>query len=266
MDVSLHGLLTFFCYRCWQGRARARSGKATEHGRRCVGDNEDRAAKYRLSDGRDAREILNELDAVARGEAEPRGKPTLAQSLAQVITAALTNKRTGAVAIASEQLTKGLMQDDIEILLRTSRELWGDVPSLPAHLADPRAVWQGEVAGSVRQITGFVESYFQGIRLVAGLRLDVRDAESIAEEFLSRAHSLAHWQGDGDPVHPIERARDEVLAGVPARYRAKVVEKILDLEERRAAPEDVEALQAARDDRRQDALKMLTGKKVPRAR
>jgi hypothetical protein len=154
----------------------------------------------------------------------------------------ITNEAAFAVLVASRRVTKGLEhREDWETLLRTSRELWGDAPQEQGMLCNPWAVWQCTVATDLRFVSKMdtVEDFFGNIGTAAmrlvGARVDIRDAQSIAEEYLEHGR--------------------EALRDVSGRYLARVAAKIVEIQESRAgSEEEAEALRAGRAERHREIM------------
>jgi hypothetical protein len=196
--------------------------------------------------------VIDYLDAVASGNVEPP-ELTRAEQAERWKESISTNDQAFAVLIASRRTTFGLRaRDDWEKLLRTSREVWGDAPQEQGMLCNPWAAWQTTVATQLR--FGSPASTLEGVlghvgtaamRLV-GARIDVRDAESIARDYLEHGK--------------------QALRDVPSQYRRRVAEKILDLQEAGVDGEDeLMTIRTERDDRRRALLLDFDGRS-PRQR
>lgn len=164
----------------------------------------------------------------------------------------MTNEAAFAMQVASRRETKGLNRKDMETLLRTSRELWGDAPQEQGIKCNPWGAWQVVISTNLRFDTrsgSFADLAGQAggrIGRMVGGTLDVRDAQSLAEEYLERG--------------------SKALSGLPARYRGRVVEYILDLEEQRTEGPECESLSSRREDRQRELVNEMSGKPTPRGR
>lgn len=235
-------------------------------------ENEDR---YILSDGRDARDILTTLEAVAEGREKP-AKRTLRQWASAPLAILTYNLPAWDVVVTGQALLKDAPDSDKEIVLRTSqnryppRDLLPGIPNRPSLLAEPMYVFQLELTNELR--TGgpqerwrSTEAFVDSLRREAkyhwdGRPQDVRDAETIAEEFEARAVQLAEHFGEDSPsAETLAQARKDSFGAMPRRYLGEVLERILDREERQADPDDRAELEAQREERRQHGWQAITG-------
>ena len=185
--------------------------------------------RYRLSDGRDAREMLKTYEAVVRGEAPAiegtlRWHEALSLGLSHVIH---HDEQVDVAGRTFTLLLRNLTLEDKEILLHASHEVWGDVRSQPVGLpgADQRASFQQSLAVELR-FGGLFDHYFERaaycLEAVRGKQVDTRDADTIAEQFLHRVSLLEQLRG-AEPEEALQQARRDVLGHVPKPYLAKVL-------------------------------------------
>ncbi len=212
-----------------------------------MGDTGNNDEKYRLSDGKDAREILDCLETQKTYPSRENGTNYTIDDLEIVLMAA--NERW-------PLKTRGMLKDSTEF------EDWQIVAK--NHLRHGEGFFGYEKTW-LHSHCDF-KDYF-----VTGAPPDVRPADTIAQQFLHHVDALVAWGGEADIESHIAKAREAVLEGVPKGYRRKVLEKVLDREERAlresgASPDEVKALEEARDERRERGWQHLTGKggKKPR--
>jgi hypothetical protein len=172
----------------------------------------------------------------------------------------------------------GRSDEDRELLLHAANERWQMAARAPLTMSPPddrelimfalknELVYPGLLEGMT---IGAADMLARAMTWGAfGILPDVRDADTIAQQFLARADQLLALPGGEDVDAVLARARDEVIDGVPKGYRRKVVERILDREEealRKAHAEAGEAAQIehARDERRQHATRVLVEMRKP---
>lgn len=212
----------------------------------------DRDSRYALSDGRDAREVLAEIEALLSTEGaflNPFGE-----------------------AAQYERAIFRRPEDDLEKLLQAANERWSIEAPLEETWTRPQHLFHEALRAETEAgsgITAFFSLVAHGVRSViartVGGTPDVRDSEQIAEQFMQVARARAEQDGGEGMEKHFERAREAVLDGVPTHYRRRVLERILDREEQvlrdSGAPvEEVQELEAARDERRKRGWQALTGK------
>lgn len=164
-----------------------------------------------------------------------------------------------------------LPPDDQETLLRAANERWQYRQRPPGEYPSDLEEWHTFLKDGVAfrhewptsRVANFCTQAFA--RVFTGTPPDLRDSENIAQEFLARVHQLVVLPGGDDMDAVFAKARENVLEGVPTGYRRVVLERVLDAEEDQlresgAAPEEVEALQAEREARRERGWRALTGK------
>lgn len=176
----------------------------------------------------------------------------------------------GVLAFGAEarKQTKGMTDDDREKLLQIANEREWTKPRLPETSPDLLELFQRGLKRRLAYGTGLngqIEVFREIGRDAVGAPHDTRDADTLAREFLTRAHGLAHLRGDEQPDAVLAQAREDVLDGVPMGYRRKVLEKILDreenaLRENTTGSEDMRAMVEARDKRREHGWRVLTGR------
>lgn len=217
--------------------------------------NEDRDAKYWLSDGRDARELLDEIDAMLRRGDEPAARRFHRKELLR------------------------RSDDDKETLLYAANERWRLTPRAPMSLTVPDLregvlfALKNDVAypGPIESVTLAVVDVVATAFTWGGLGVlpDVRDARTMAEQFLGRVEQLMCLP-DATLDGTVSRARNEVLQGVPKSYRRKVVERVLDAEEallrEKGADEALETVEQERPARRERAWQALVEGEGPTSR
>lgn len=178
-----------------------------------LGDNEEQ----RLSDGRSAQTILDAMEA-AVGVGRSRSSTVW-----------------GLVAVAHEswRLLRGVTVQDREVVLHAANARW---PQREAGSGDAIGLWkvllkQQTVYGA--GLKAFVKAS-QVLRRGNGKAPDTRDMRGLADAYIERVWELADRYGTaegGAPACHLQQARREVLKGLPADYRSKVLEAILDREE-----------------------------------
>lgn len=218
--------------------------------------------RYRLSDGRDAREVASALERVAEQE---EARPATALERAVPPLKLWRGERT--VSRAAQAQMEQATEDDWEALLRATNARGWSKPRPPGTLPTLLESEQVAIKLQVTHGTGvsaLLESEGAFLRAVRGIHEDTRDADTIAEQFLRRVDGLTSLHGDERLDEHIARARDDVLEGVPEGYRRKVLERLLAREEALAStPDEADALKASRDDRRSRGWQALTGKDAP---
>jgi hypothetical protein len=164
-----------------------------------------------------------------------------------------------------------MSEDDKEILLRTANEK-RRVEAGPGQTPGDFATWHAALKDEVAYGTGLLASFkivasWPGrvIRWTLGRAPDTRDSEQIAEEFLQVVEARVQRDGAEHMEAHIERARDAAMERVPTHYRRKVLERILDREERAAeldgAPTaESKELEATREERRHRGWSLLSGR------
>ncbi|HVY29676.1 MAG TPA: hypothetical protein VHB79_24115 [Polyangiaceae bacterium] len=217
-----------------------------------MGERYTRDEKYLLSDDSDARELLDEIDALLKS--------------GDVESARLFHRK--------HLLSRD--EADQEVLLHTANERWRMSARAPLDMSVPDLregimfALRNEVAypGLVQGMTlGAADVLVAAAAWgVLGKPPDVRDAGTIAQQFLARVDQLTELPGGEDMDRVLARARDEVLDGVPKGYRRKVVECMLTLEEEQLSAQygearEVAELERTRDERRQHATRVLVQKK-----
>ena len=242
-------------------RGKRELAKAMEQGERRKA-RESTHPKYRLSSGKHAQEILACMEHDT------------------AVYSATPEEEIGAMRWLGKVYTRTMSEEDKEILLRASRDRWGDATSMVTETRDARFIWQLMLARELRQGPSWLEriggeelenrvrsliGHSFAELLGEGNKPDVRDARSMAEDFLRRVEGLTQLHGDGAMEQHIAQAAEEHLAGLPLRYKARVIEHMLELEEQRLAesgaePAEVEALREARDQRRAEAARLLKPK------
>jgi hypothetical protein len=232
-----------------------------------VGHDGDNDAKYALSDGRDARDIVRTLERVATGEAAPATAPGIFARIVTTLVPMVVPPAGVAVWDTSEALLKGAPEEDLEAVLRAANERWGPTKREPGAAVGPLEFWRTGLAAQLRSgpgLAGYLRGTAEGFRELAtvafGPREDTRDAQTIAEEFVHRVEGLARLHAEETTEQHMSQAREDVIEGVPTHYRRKVLERILDLEEAALPEEGAAELQQERGARREHGWKALTGK------
>lgn len=201
---------------------------------------------------------MTELENAAAGkDARP---PTAAYRFDRLL--GVMTQGTAQVCSTSDALLAGASKADLERVLYAANERWKETSREPMTPMEPLEYWRNSISALLRDGSPIGRMTWAIHTALAGplaLRADTRDASTIAEQFLAKVEGLSRLHGEQDMDRHLERARDDLLGGVPKRYQAQVLERMLDLEEARAAPEDREDLKASREERQRHALRVLLG-------
>lgn len=234
------------------------SGKANEHGHSCVGNSEDREAKYRLSDGRDAREIVREVEAAAEREAVRLSPlPNWAGFLIPLV-------------VSGDLLDAGgaLVGEDRKKVTDAAVEKWVSEPP-SQHSERVLKCWHEYRSGEGLP-RSFAEGFGEAFReLIVGRdRLsNGTKAGDTAAAFLERAEQL-EASGLVEPGEAVARAGREVLGDLNAADRREILERALQIEERRldAGGAEREVLERSHHWRKLVGLRHLEGKDKDQSR